>query len=277
MKIVERTVKLWAYLSMILCVAIIIFLFAFVFIKGGAKLSLEFIFSSPKGMVLGSEGGIFPAIVGSLCMSLLALSFAIVPSLAIALYVTFFCNVSKFRDFIRFILYAISGIPSIVLGLFVYSLLIKRLGLGRSIFCAAISLAIMIMPFMESRIEKSFLEVPRSMIIASKALACPLSYMVFKIILPMCSGEIFSAMIIGTCFAMGATAPIMFTGAVAYASIPNSVFRPAMALPLHLYLLVSQGETSMPTAYATAGVMMFILLVSNIAVNLFRGKRWKMQ
>ena len=270
MRLVEKFVKIWAYLSMLLCISVIVFLFAFVFIKGASKLSLEFILTSPKGMVLGTEGGI---IAGSFCFGLLALFLSIVPALALALYTTFFCDSKKFIAFIRFILYSISGIPSIVLGLFVYSWLIKGLRLERSVFCASVSLAIMILPFMENRIEKAFLEVPKTIVSASKALACPLRHMVFKIVLPICKGEIISAMILGTCFAMGATAPVMFTGAVAYASVPNNIFKPAMALPLHLYLLVSQGETSMSTAYATACVMMFILLISNIAVNLYRGRR----
>lgn len=273
MRILERLVKVWAYLSMFLCMSVIIFLFIFVFIKGMSKLSLEFILSSPKGMVLGTEGGIFPAIAGSFCFGLLALCLSIVPALALALYTTFFCNSPKLIALIRSVLYSISGIPSIVLGLFVYSWLIKGLRFERSVFCGAVSLAIMILPFMESRIEKSFLEVPDKLIMASKALGCSGVYMVFKMVFPMCTGEIISAMILGTCFAMGATAPVMFTGAVAYASIPNNIFKPAMSLPLHLYLLVSQGETSMSTAYATACVMMFILLISNIAVNLYRLKK----
>ena len=114
MRLVEKFVKIWAYLSMFLCVSVIVFLFAFVFIKGISKLSLEFILTSPKGMVLGTEGGIFPAIAGSFCFGLLALFLSIVPALALALYTTFFCNSKKFIAFIRFILYSISGIPSIV-------------------------------------------------------------------------------------------------------------------------------------------------------------------
>ena len=170
MRILERLVKVWAYLSMFLCMSVIIFLFVFVFRKGMSKLSFEFILSSPKGMVLGTEGGIFPAIAGSFCFGLLALCLSIVPALALALYTTFFCNSPKLIALIRSVLYSISGIPSIVLGLFVYSWLIKGLRFERSVFCGAVSLAIMILPFMESRIEKSFMEVPDKLIMASKAL-----------------------------------------------------------------------------------------------------------
>lgn len=77
---------------------------------------------------------------------------------------------------------------------------------------------------------------------------------------------------------MGATAPMIFTGAVAYAAVPDSLFAPAMALPLHLYLLVAQGATSMDTAYGTAFVMMAIILLSNLLATVYARrseKRWK--
>ena len=71
-------------------------------------------------------------------------------------------------------------------------------------------------------------------------------------------------MILGGWYAMGATAPVMFTGAVAYATVPHSLLAPAMSLPLHLYLLLSQGATSMPAVYGTAFVMMVLILVGNM-------------
>jgi phosphate transport system permease protein len=94
-------------------------------------------------------------------------------------------------------------------------------------------------------------------------------------VLPACSGELVSGMILGGCYAMGATAPLMFTGGVAYASVPTSLLSPAMALPLHLYLLLAQGATSMNTAYGTAFVMMVLILVSNLLATAYeRRHRW---
>ena len=75
--------------------------------------------------------------------------------------------------------------------------------------------------------------------------------------------------ILGGCYAMGATAPMIFTGAVAYAAVPDSIFSPAMALPLHLYLLVAQGSTSMDTAYGTAFVMMAMILLSSLLATAY--------
>lgn len=77
---------------------------------------------------------------------------------------------------------------------------------------------------------------------------------------------------------MGATAPMIFTGAVAYAAVPTSLMQPAMALPMHLYLLLAQGATSMDLAYGTAFVMMAVILLSNVLATLYARrsvKRWK--
>lgn len=72
---------------------------------------------------------------------------------------------------------------------------------------------------------------------------------------------------------MGATPPLIFTGAVAYASVPESIFEPAMALPMHLYLLVAQGATSMDTAYGTAFVMLALILILTIIARALGGFR----
>lgn len=79
------------------------------------------------------------------------------------------------------------------------------------------------------------------MVQSAYALGCSGAYIIRKVVFPACRGELISSMILGGCYAMGATAPVMFTGAVAYASVPKSLLSPAMSLPLHLYLLLSQG------------------------------------
>ena len=136
----------------------------------------------------------------------------------------------------------------------------------------------MILPFIEVRAEKAFRELPVQMVRSSYALGCSRAYTIWKIVLPACRGELVSGIILGGCYAMGATAPMIFTGAVAYAGVPSSVMEPAMALPLHLYLLVAQGATSMDTAYGTAFVMMAILLVSNLLATIYARRsqrKWK--
>lgn len=270
--------RLWAYGSMVLVAGVILFLFGFVFYEGSSVISWEFLTQAPSGAVLGEEGGIWPAIVGSLCFTATAVVLGGIPAIATALFLVFYCRRSRVSGLIRLVVQCISGIPSIVLGLFAYSFLVRDLQWGRCILSAGVALGIMILPFIEVRAEKAFRELPEQMVRSSYALGCSRAYTIWKIVLPACRGELVSGIILGGCYAMGATAPMIFTGAVAYAGVPSSVMEPAMALPLHLYLLVAQGATSMDTAYGTAFVMMAILLVSNLLATIYARRsqrKWK--
>lgn len=270
--------RLWAYGSMLLVAGVILFLFGFVFYEGSSVISWEFLTQAPSGAVLGEEGGIWPAIVGSLCFTATAVVLGGIPAIATALFLVFYCRRSRVSGLIRLVVQCISGIPSIVLGLFAYSFLVRDLQWGRCILSSGVALGIMILPFIEVRAEKAFRELPVQMVRSSYALGCSRAYTIWKIVLPACRGELVSGIILGGCYAMGATAPMIFTGAVAYAGVPSSVMEPAMALPLHLYLLVAQGATSMDTAYGTAFVMMAILLVSNLLATIYARRsqrKWK--
>lgn len=270
-----KMTQLWAYAGMGMAAAAVLFLFLYVFAQGASAISWEFLTQPPKGAVLGEEGGIFPAIMGSIAFTLTAIVLGTIPAIASALFMVFYCRSQRLEAAIRLVVQCISGIPSIVLGLFSYSFLVRDLGWGRCILSSGVALAIMILPFIEVRAEKAFRELPRSVIQSSYALGCSKAHTIFKIVLPACRGELVSGVILGGCYALGATAPLIFTGAVAYAATPASLMKPAMALPLHLYLLVAQGATSMDIAYGTAFVMMALILVSNLLATFYanRSKR----
>ena len=267
--------KLWAYAGILLVLGTILFLFGYIFWKGGASISWDFITQSPRGAVLGSEGGIWPAIVGSLYFTLVAIVIGAIPAIATALYLVFYCKGRKTARAICLVIQCISGIPSIVLGLFAYSFLVRDLGLGRCVLSAGTALGIMILPFIEVRAEKAFGEVSPQMLRSVYALGCSKRYAIAKLVLPQCRGELVSGVILGGCYAMGATAPLIFTGAVAYAAVPDSVLKPAMALPMHLYLLVAQGETSMGAAYGTAFIMMALILICDLLASIYAGRSHK--
>ena len=279
MKIRNMLVKIWAYGGMLITASLVLFLFIYVFYKGSGTISWEFLSQPPKGAVLGEEGGIWPAIAGSLCFTGTAVVLGGIPAAACALYLNFYCRSSRLNRIIQEAIQCISGIPSIVLGLFAYSFLVKGLGWGRCILSASTALAIMILPFIEVRAEKAFREIDKNLILSSYALGCPRFYTIWNIVLPACRGELVSGMILGGCYAMGATAPLIFTGAVAYSGLPTDLRKPAMALPMHLYLLVAQGETSMDMAYGTAFVMMALILAGSLAVTIYARrsqKKWNM-
>ena len=268
----------WAWISMLAVCGVIAFLFLYIFIQGAHVISWDFLTKAPSGAVLGTEGGIFPAIVGSLLFTLTAVVLGGIPAIATALFLTFYCPNERMEGVIRIVIQCIAGIPSIVLGLFSYSFLVRDLNWGRCIMSSGVALAIMILPFIEVRAEKAFRELSPQMIHSSYTLGCSRFYTVMRIVLPACRGELVSGIILGGCYAMGATAPMIFTGAVAYASVPTSLMQPAMALPMHLYLLLAQGATSMDLAYGTAFVMMALILVSNILATVYARrsvKKWK--
>ena len=268
-----KLARCWAYFSIGLTLGVILFLFLYVFVQGASTISWEFLTKAPSGAVLGQSGGIFPAIMGSIAFTLTAIVLGAIPAIATALYMVFYCRHKRLEALIRLVVQCISGIPSIVLGLFSYSFLVRDLGWGRCILSSGVALAIMILPFIEVRAEKAFRELPLRVVQSSYALGCSRSYTIFKIVLPVCRGELVSGIILGGCYAMGATAPLIFTGAVAYADVPAGLMQPAMALPLHLYLLVAQGATSMDTAYGTAFVMMALILISNLLATIYAGRR----
>ena len=254
---------LYSFLSFLLIFSALLFFFLYIFYKGYKVISPSFLLDTPKGMVLGEEGGIFPAITGSLAFSLTALVLSGLPSLFTALFMGFYAKEGRKKESLHFFIHLLSGVPSIVLGLFSYSLFVYQLKLGRSVLSGAIALAIMIFPFMEIRMEKIFEEVPKSYLQSSESLGCSKGYTLRKLVLPYTLPELLSTMLLAFCFALGATPPILFTGGVAFAKSPTALLSPAMALPLHLYLLLVQGGSSLSRAYGTALVMLFLLLIGN--------------
>ena len=273
-----KMTKLWAYVSIALVVASILFLFVYVFIRGAGTITWEFLSQPPKGAILGMEGGVWPAIVGSLCFTAVAIVLGGIPAIAAALYIVFYCENRRIEKAFHTVIRCISGIPSIVLGLFAYSFLVRELQWGRCILSSGVALGIMLLPFVEVRAEKAFQELPKAVVLSSYALGCSKRYTIMKIVLPACKGELISGLMLGGCYAMGATPPLIFTGGVAYASIPTSLMKPAMALPLHLYLLLAQGATSFDMAYGTAFVMMTIILISNLLATIYAARshaKWK--
>lgn len=263
---------LWYFLSTFLVIFIVFFIIAYVLKNGIHTINKDFLLHNPKGMPLGKEGGIFPAIVGSLLLMFISSITASILGIATAVYLTLYNKNKKIDGIIHIIIHSISGIPSIVLGLFGYSFLVFFLDLGVSLLAGAITLSIMIFPYIEVVTEKAIEEVDKKLIVSSYSLGIDKTYTFFKIILPQCIEEIVSGIMLSGGFAMGATAPIMLTSAVISAPTPDSIMSPVMALSYHLYILISQG-ISIENAYGTAFVLMSILIILNFLSMLIVRRR----
>ncbi|WP_231701765.1 PstA family ABC transporter permease [Crassaminicella thermophila] len=227
-------IKLWSIISGIILIVLVLYINIYIFYKGIHGLNYKFLFYMPKGFPIGTEGGIFPAIIGSIYFTVIACFFASMIAIATALYLNFYCSNKKIYGIIHIVIQSTAGIPSIVLGLFGYTFLVVHLNLGISLLSGGIVLGIMIFPFIEVRVEKILEEINKDLVYASYALGISKSYTFFKVIIPMCFSEILSSIALAGGFAMGATAPIMFTGGVVYAPVPNSLLSPAMAFAISL-------------------------------------------
>ena len=267
MKIKNLLFKAWVVLSGLTIIFVTMGVFLYLLYKGFNVISLEFIFGSPKGIPLGTEGGIFPAIVGSLLSGLISGLMGGILGLCTAIYLVYYCENSRIKTYILTALQCLAGIPSVVIGLFGYSLLIVGFGINKSLLSASITLTIMIIPFISVRLKKALEEASKEQLIASLSLGIPKGYTIIRLVIPNAFRNIMTSLGLSVVFAMGATAPVMFTGAVIISGIPSKLTDPFMSLPYHLYVLVNEG-LSVEMAYGTAFVLVVIVLLINLICHL---------
>ncbi|ADH87313.1 PstA family ABC transporter permease [Desulfurivibrio alkaliphilus] len=272
--IIDWLVNLWLWGSIATVAAIFLLLVGHIVLQGWRAISLEFLFGAPRGMPLGAEGGIFPAIMGSLALAGISLAVASLLGLATALYLQLYCRNPRIVGLIRVVVQCIAGIPSIVLGLFGYALFVVAMGMGYSLLAGGLTLAIMIFPVVAISAEKAIADVRRELIVASHALGVSRSYTFWHIIWPAAKNDIISGILLGTVWALGATPPIMLTAAVLSAPSPTSLLQPVMALPYHLYILTTE-QVSVEKAYGTALVLMVLLLLGYALAFLLFGRQRK--
>ena len=270
----------WIAMGLI-TVAAALFLFAYVFWKGKDVISLSFVLDDPAGVPVGTDGGIFPALVGSILSGGLSALIGGALGIGAAAWLAFYAGEQRvFSRVLQLAIQGLSGIPSILFGLVAYTFLIYQMGLPRSLLCASMAVAAMIVPFVAIRAEKVFRENGTAYM--AQSISCGLSreYALRKLILPACLTELLSTVALGMAYGMGAVAPILYTGAVMQAQIPEKLTDPFMALPYHLYMLVNNGF-SLEYAYGTAFVLMaFLLLIQllcKVAAHFREGAQWSVR
>lgn len=242
--------------------------------RGHYSLTLEFLFSSPKGLPLGAEGGIFPAIKGTLYLIMLAVATAIIPGLLTAIYLSEYAETSWIGKIINITVQCMAGIPSIVTGLFCYALFVVRLGFGISLLGGGMALGIMIFPVIVVTARDALMAVNNNYRLVGISLGVSRSYLITRILLPQAAPAIFGGILLAMGYAAGATAPIMVTAAAIATPSAGSLFEPVMALPYHLYILFSQ-QVSLEKAYGTALVLILLLLLLNVFALWLRFSRKK--
>lgn len=257
-------------LSAIAVVAPILIVIGIVFVEGARALSWEFIFSMPfEGM---KEGGIFPAIVGTLILTLGTAIAAIPVGVAGTIYLAEYARDTWMTRAIRLAIVNLAGIPSIVYGLFGLGMFVLFLHMGTSIMAGVLTLAIMTLPVIISTSEEALRAVPMEFRTVSASLGGTRWQGIRYVVLPQALPGIITGIILGLLRAAGETAPILFTVAAFYLPrLPQSPFDQAMALPYHLYVISTQVP-GMPLTvqYGTALVLLLLVLSMNVVATIIR-------
>lgn len=270
---ITQNIVFWLF--RIMCVIVLGILFAilgFIIIKGIGVVNWEFLTTYPTdGM---TKGGIFPAIIGTLYLMLGSVLVAFPIGIMSGIYISEYANIPWLIRIIRVVTNNLSGIPSIVFGLFGMSLFVNTLGFGDSIIAGSLTLGLLALPIVIRTTEEALKSIDNSYRNGSLALGATKLQTIRRVILPMAMPDITTGLILSMGRVSGETAPILFT-AVAYflPQLPQSVFDQVMALPYHLYVIATSGtdiEASRPIAYGTALVLIFIVLIFNILANFLR-------
>lgn len=241
---------------------------------GSNAISWEFISDFPRdGM---TKGGILPAIVGTIFVTIITTLFSIPIGVSAAIYLSEYAKEGMLTRIIRAAIRNLAGVPSIVYGLFGVAIFVQGLGFGNSVLSSGLTLGLLTLPWIIATSEEALKAVPRSYREGSLALGATKWQSIRSNVLPYALPGILTGSILGLSRAAGETAPILFTGVVFYLpSLPDSVFDQFMALPYHLYILATQHhaiEQVRPLAYGTALVLITLVLIMNFTAIFIRFK-----
>lgn len=256
----------------LLVVGLLCWILGFIIYKGVGAISWEFLTTAPKdGM---TAGGIFPAIVGTVCLIIGSMLFATPVGIMSAIYTNEYATNRTIVRFIRIMTNNLSSIPSIVFGLFGMSLFVNTLNFGDSILAGSFTLGLLILPIIIRTTEEALRAVPESYRAGSRALGASKLQTITKVVLPAALPNITTGIILSIGRVSGETAPVLFTVAAYFLpKLPSSIFDQVMVLPYHLYVIATSGtdiEASRPIAYGTALVLITIVLLMNLLATYLR-------
>lgn len=248
----------------------------FIFTRGSQIVSWEFLTQPPRNAM--TEGGVAPVIVGTLYLTLGAMIFAVPLGLACAIYLCEYSPKSIVVNIIRISINNLAGVPSVVFGLFGLAVFVNFLNFGVSILSGSLTLGILALPLIISASQEALIAVPHSIREASLSLGASKWETIKRVVLPTALPGILTGIILSIGRAAGETAPILFTAAAFYKrGYPKSIFNDVMALPYHIYALMTEGthpDKQKAIAYGCSLILLFLVLfISGIAIYLRQRQR----
>ncbi len=272
----RKVVQFLGFMLLRTCLYIVLaalFLFLYDIIrKGGGVLSWEFLSQPPRrGM---TEGGIFPAIFGTFLVTMITAVLAVPMGMSAAIYLNEYAKQTRLTRLIRLAIRNLSGVPSIVYGLFGVILFVNVLSFGTSILSAGLTLGLLTLPWTITASEEALKTVPNSYREGALALGATKWQSIRTNVLPYAVPGMLTGTVLGLARAAGETAPIMFTGAAFFLPVlPKSLGDQFMALPYHLYIMSTQHHNILkvrPLAYGTALVLILLVLGMNMTAVVIR-------
>jgi phosphate transport system permease protein len=266
--------------ALIIGLAIFAFLF-YVFANGIEVINWEFLTQAPRDSM--TKGGIMPAILGTVYLTVGAIIVALPLGVVSAIYLSEYAKQGPVVRIIRIGINCLAGVPSIVFGLFGLGLFVVFLHFGSSILSGALTLGFLILPTIIGASEEALKSVPQTFREASLGLGVSKWHTILRVVLPNALPGILTGSILGIGRAAGETAPIMFTAAAFFtAKLPTSIFDEVMALPYHVYVLATAGthiEETRPIQYGTIVVLIALVLGVDLIAIIIRSyirrkKRW---
>ena len=240
--------------------------------KGIGVINWKFLISMPKNGM--TEGGILPAIIGTFLVTVITALLSIPLGMGCAIYLNEYAKDTKITRLIRMAIRNLSGVPSIVYGLFGVILFVQVMNLGTCILSAGLTLGLMTLPWTITASEEALKNVPNSYREGALALGATKWQAIKTNVLPYAIPGMLTGTILGLSRAAGETAPILFTGAAFYLPfLPKSLFSQFMALPYHLYIMSTQHHAVSkvrPIAYGTALVLIILVFAMNLCAVIVR-------
>jgi phosphate transport system permease protein len=269
---IEQIVRaIFGLMTLALVVPVLVILAVLIY-NGAPAISLEFLLEAPADQ--GRAGGIFPAILGTLWLVAVALLASVPVGVAAAVYLSEYAPDNWLTRLINLAIINLAGVPSIVHALFGVGAFVVFANMGKSILAAGLTLAIMTLPVVIVATKESLQSVPQAFRVACWNMGATRWQTISKVVLPNSISGILTGVILVVSRTAGETAPIMFTGAVAFLPfLPQSVFDPTMAMAYHLFY-ISTAATGVPDEirYGTALVLISMVLLMNAASIAFRAR-----
>jgi phosphate transport system permease protein len=263
----------------LLVVAPIVLTILYVVKNGAGAVTWEFISQPPRNGM--REGGILPAIIGTIVLIIGTMLFSLPLGILSAIYLVEYAKDNFFTRLIKLSVVNLSGIPSIVYGLFGFTFFVVFLKFGTSILAGSLTLAIMSLPVIITATKEALESVPASFREISLSLGATKWQTIRYCVLPYSIPGILTGTVLSLSRAAGETAPILFTVAAFYLPrLPHSVFDQVMALPYHLYVISTQVP-NMPAkiSFATGLVLIALVFLMNLVSIILRAhyrkkKQW---